>query len=143
MLEDASGAATDLTTWQAQVLQELRLTPVEAPWLRDDDLLEFLHHAGARYRAIVFVGGLDALVSRALPLVPDRAVLIPDAPESEPLDAPERRAAFHVPRAIGFRDAAERDRVHAAFHDDQVPYEIVGDLEPDALERLLAMALHG
>ena len=43
LLEDISSKAVNLTTWHEQAKAELRLTPKEAPWLNDDDLLQFFY----------------------------------------------------------------------------------------------------
>jgi hypothetical protein len=43
ILEDMAGNAGDLVTWQFWCKEILGLDPMSAPWLNDDDLLEFLH----------------------------------------------------------------------------------------------------
>ena len=111
------------------------------------ELLEFLHHEHARYRAIVFLSYASPLTAFGLPLVPERAVLVPllEARDAD-LGEPPYRALFHLPRAIGYRDAAERDRVQSTVRNEQVPYELVSLGDQDggdrAFDRLVATALY-
>jgi hypothetical protein len=48
LIEEVSGKATDLTTWQRHALEHLRLTPDAAPWLNDDELLQFFYEESKR-----------------------------------------------------------------------------------------------
>ena len=118
---------------------------VRGPW--SPELLEFLHHEHARYRAIVFLSYASPLTAFGLPLVPERAVLVPlvDGADAD-LGEPPYRALFHLPRAIGYRDAAERDRVQSTVRNEQVPYELVSLGDQDggdrAFDRLVATALY-
>jgi hypothetical protein len=43
LIEVISGGATDLTSWQKEALETFRLTPKDASWLNDDDLLQFFY----------------------------------------------------------------------------------------------------
>lgn len=43
LLEEISGAAVDLASWQRGAAEKLRLKADETPWLADDDLLQFFH----------------------------------------------------------------------------------------------------
>ena len=116
------------------------------PWT--PDLFEFLHHEHARYRAIAFFSYASPLTAFGLPLVPERAILLPLVDGADDLGIAPYRALFHLPRAIGYRDDAERRRVHAAVRNEQVPYELLslddasgpGD---EAFDRLVAIAVHG
>lgn len=49
LLEEVSGEATDLTGWQQQAQELLRLTPEETPWLNDDELLQFFYEEVTEY----------------------------------------------------------------------------------------------
>jgi hypothetical protein len=49
LIEGISGKATDLTMWQAQALQVLRLTTKEAPWLNEAQLLYFFYEEYTQY----------------------------------------------------------------------------------------------
>ena len=43
LMEEVSGTASDVATWQKEAGIKLRITQSDAPWLRDDDLLEFFN----------------------------------------------------------------------------------------------------
>ena len=43
VMEDISGSSGDVASWQKEAAAKLRITQTDAPWLRDDDLLEFLN----------------------------------------------------------------------------------------------------
>lgn len=90
------------------------------------DLLEFLHREGRRYEAIVFYGYLYYPTARGLPLLPERAALVPTAHDERALRAAPYRALFHLPRAIGYLTAEERDLVWRTFRNEHVPFEVVG-----------------
>lgn len=113
------------------------------PWT--PDLFEFLHHEHARYRAVVFLSYASPLTAFGLPLVPERAILLPLVDDDADLGAPPYRALFHLPRAIGYRDDVERERVQRATRNEDVPYELVGldgTGADAAFDRLVATALH-
>ena len=112
------------------------------PW--SPALLEFLHHEHSRYRAVVFLSYASPLTVFGLPLVPERAILVPQAAGGADLADPPYVALFHLPRAIGYADERERDRVQVATRNEQVPYELMRSADASAaLDRLLAVALHG
>jgi hypothetical protein len=48
LIEEASGPATNLTMWHQKAKEVLRLTPRVAPWLNDDELLQFFHEEATR-----------------------------------------------------------------------------------------------
>lgn len=51
LIEEISGAAKNLADWQKLAQERLRLEPRSAPWLCDDDLLEFFHHEHTDFSA--------------------------------------------------------------------------------------------
>jgi uncharacterized caspase-like protein len=57
LMEDVSGKSGDVVAWQKEAAATLRITQSDAPWLRDDDLLEFLHHEGTLPEADRLSGG--------------------------------------------------------------------------------------
>ncbi|HUP22161.1 MAG TPA: glycosyltransferase family 4 protein, partial [Thermoanaerobaculia bacterium] len=61
-----------------------------------------------------------------LPLVPERAVLVPTAHDEPAIGLSLYRRVFHLPRAIAFNTAEERAMVHRRFANARVPNEIVG-----------------
>ncbi len=90
------------------------------------DLFEFLHDRGARYHAVVFYTYIYAPTALGLPLVPERAALVPTAHDELPLRLAPYRAVFQLPRAIGFLTPEERDLVRRTFRNEHVPSEVIG-----------------
>lgn len=126
-----AGRAADFKAFERKVMVEEHSLSDELAWLRVQGpdvpgLYEFLHREGSRYDAIVFYTYIYAPTALGLPLVPERAALVPTAHEEGPLRLAPYRALFHLPRAIGFLTPEERDLVHATFRNEQVPHEILG-----------------
>lgn len=90
------------------------------------ELLEFLHREGASYDAILFWTYVHFPTVRGLPLVPERALLVPSLDPEMPLALAPYRALFALPRAIGFLTPEERDLVHRAFRNEQIPSLVIG-----------------
>lgn len=113
-------------------------------------LLEFLHGEGRGYGLVIFYECETGPTALGLPIVPERAALIPMAGDAARLDARPFRALFQMPRAIGFQSEAERERINAEFHIEHIPYELVPapsredgvptDEFREPLERLAALA---
>jgi glycosyltransferase involved in cell wall biosynthesis len=89
-------------------------------------LLEFLRREGKNYDAILFYTYIYEPTAAGLPLVPERAALISTAHDEEPLRLAPYRALFQLPRAFGFLTPEERDLVHARFHNEHIPSEVLG-----------------
>jgi hypothetical protein len=49
LIESISGKATDVTSWQEQAQQILRLSPKDAPWLNEAQLLHFFYEEHTQY----------------------------------------------------------------------------------------------
>ncbi|MDQ2951434.1 MAG: glycosyltransferase family 4 protein, partial [Chloroflexota bacterium] len=63
---------------------------------------------------------------RGLPLVADRAVLVPTAHAEPALGLSIYEPVFHAPRAIAFNTEEERAIVRRRFHNERVPNDILG-----------------
>ena len=97
------------------------------------ELLDFLVAEGRSYDHILFFTYIYYPTVFGLPLVPDRAVLVPTAHDEPAIRLTSYRALFHAPRAIAFNTEEEREMVHRVFRNRRVPNEIVGvgvDLAP-------------
>lgn len=95
-------------------------------WPDVSALLEFLHQEGGRFDAILFFGH-GAATALGLPLQPERAVLIPTGADAAALRVPSLRAAFFLPRAIGFLTELQRELVHGELRNRHVPHEVLAD----------------
>jgi hypothetical protein len=101
---------------------------------------------GARFDAFLFLAWDHPVTRGALAAVAERSVLLPlverDADRPDPL---YDGYLFRLPRALGFRDAEERDALVAAVPKAAtVPSELVGpELDPSRLAQLVGLASRG
>ena len=126
-----AGRDPEFKSFEHQVLEEEHHVRDELAWPQrqgphSPDLYEFLHRKGRDYDAILFYTYIYAPTALGLPIVPERAALISTAHDEYPLRLAPYRALFHLPRAIGYLTPEERTMVHARFHNEQVPDEILG-----------------
>ena len=133
----AAGRDPEFKAFEHHVLEEQHHVADELAWPRRQgpdcpDLLEFLHRHGREYDAILFYTYIYGPTALGLPIVPERAALISTAHDEYPLRLAPYRALFHVPRAIGYLTPEERAMVHARFHNEQVPDEVLGYAVGDA-----------
>ena len=123
--------AADFKEFEDRVLLHEHDLEDEVDWLVRQgpdcpELLEFLHAEGSTYDAVIFYTYIYAPTALGLPLVPERAVLIPTAHRERALALAPYRALFQMPRAIGYLTPEERDVVHATMRNELVPSTILG-----------------
>jgi glycosyltransferase involved in cell wall biosynthesis len=133
----AAGRDPEFKTFEHHVLEEDHHITDELAWPTRQgpdcpELLEFLHAHGQDYDAVLFYTYIYAPTALGLPLVPERAALVSTAHDEYPLRLAPYRALFHLPRAIGYLTPEERTMVHARFHNEQVPDEVLGYALGDA-----------
>jgi hypothetical protein len=87
-------------------------------------LLSFLHAEGRRFDAILFYDHQAPSTVLGLPIVPERAALIPMSVGGVPDERPFG-ALFQMARAIGFLSTEERLRINDAVHVEHIPYELL------------------
>lgn len=90
------------------------------------ELLEFVHREGPGYDSVVFFTYIYAPTVYGVPLVPERAVVVPTAHDEPALALAAYRPVFHAPRALAFNTVEERDMVHRRFGNQRVPHDVVG-----------------
>lgn len=90
------------------------------------DLTEFLFRRGREYDHVLFFTYIYWTTVFGLPLVPERAVLVPTAHDEPAIALSMYRRVFHLPRAIAFNTLEERAMVQRRFADQRVPSEVVG-----------------
>lgn len=120
----------DYKAVEARLLGERTLRE-EWDWLRAQgphcpELLDHLHREGHRYGAVLFYTYIYEPTALGVPLVPERAALIPTAHDEVPLRLAPFRAAFHLPRAIGYLTPEERALAHRTFRNEHVPDDVLG-----------------
>lgn len=89
-------------------------------------LLEFVHRKGPTYTSVVFFTYIYAPTAHGVPLVPERAVVVPTAHDEPALALAVYRPVFHAPRALSFSTVEERDMVHRTFGNERVPHDVIG-----------------
>ena len=90
------------------------------------ELLEHLRRFGRDFDAVLFFTYIYYPTVYGLPLVPERAILIPTAHDEPALRLSVYRRLFHAPRAIAFNSVEERQLVHRTFANQRIPSEIAG-----------------
>jgi glycosyltransferase involved in cell wall biosynthesis len=111
-----------------------------AQWIRSQGphapgLLEHLRHDGGRYDVVAFVTYLYATTVEALPLVADRALLLPAMHDEPPLALRVFDAVFAAPRLLLFSTPEELELARRRFGVEDARSRIVGggvDDHPDA-----------
>jgi glycosyltransferase involved in cell wall biosynthesis len=90
------------------------------------ELLEFLFKRGRDYDHVLFFTYIYYPTVLGLPLVPERAVLVPTAHEESAIGLTAYKPVFHGPRAIAYNTEEERRMVWRRFRNERVSNEIVG-----------------
>ena len=90
------------------------------------ELLDFLFKRGRDYDHVLFFTYIYYPTVLGLPLVPERAVLVPTAHEESAIGLAAYKPVFHSPRAIAYNTDEERHMVWRRFRNERVSNEIVG-----------------
>lgn len=90
------------------------------------DLREHLFRHGREYDHVLFFTYIYWTTLFGMPLVPERAVLVPTAHDEPAIGLSLYRRVFHLPRAIAFNTEEERRMVHRRFANARIPNDIVG-----------------
>ena len=99
---------------------------VDAQGPHSPELLEFVHARRDDYDGFLFFTYIYEPTAYGVPLVPQRAVLVPTAHDEPAISLSVYRALFHAPRAIAFNTEEERAMVWRRFRNERVPSEIMG-----------------
>jgi glycosyltransferase involved in cell wall biosynthesis len=110
---------------KAHTLEDER-TFVDAQGPYAPDLLEHLWRVGRDADHLLFFTYIYYPTVRGLPLVPERAVLVPTAHDEPAIRLSIYEPVFHAPRAIAFNTEEERAMVHRRFNNARVPNDILG-----------------
>lgn len=112
----------------------------EVEWVRRQGplalaLVEWLRAHGGDYDGVLFFTYLYLPTILGLPLVAEKAVLVPTAHDERPIYLDLFRALFRLPRALVFQIEEEQAFVEARFHTRHLPSAVIGggvDPVPDA-----------
>lgn len=89
-------------------------------------LLKFIENNKNNYDLFIFITYLYCTTFFGLPLVKDRAVLLPTAHDEPPIYLSIFESLFKLPKAIIFNTAEEREFVESKFHTQSIPNDIIG-----------------
>jgi glycosyltransferase involved in cell wall biosynthesis len=90
------------------------------------ELLDHLFKRGREYDHVLFFTYIYYPTVLGLPLVPERAVLVPTAHEESAIGLATYKPVFHAARAIAYNTEEERRMVWRRFRNERVSNEIVG-----------------
>lgn len=126
-----SGRARDFRLREHRAFQKVHALSDEDAFVRAQgpvapELLEHLRRYGRDFDAVLFFTYIYYPTVQGLPLVPERAILVPTAHDEPALTLSVYRRLFHAPRAFAFNSEEERRLVHRTFRNERIPGDIVG-----------------
>jgi len=103
----------------------------ELQWMKDQGpystgLLDYIRTSYHDYDLYIFVTYLYPPTVFGLPLVSDKAILLPMAHDEAYLRLPVLRSLFHLPRAIVYNTEPEMRLVNRIAHNEHVPQIVAG-----------------
>lgn len=121
----------DFTQQTIDLFEESRTLFDEFQWMKDQGpystgLLDYVRDSYDRYDLFIFVTYLYPPTFFGLPLVSDKAILVPTAHDEPYLRLPAIRPLFHLPQAIIYNTESEKQLVNRITHNDYVPQIVAG-----------------
>src|SRR5262249_32816695 len=103
----------------------------EYRWMIDQgpacpQLIEYLKIHAADFEVFLFFTYLYYPTFFGLPMVAEKAVLIPTAHDEPAIHLGIFSSVFHLPRFISFNTDEERQFVHRTFHNEYIPSAVIG-----------------
>ncbi len=100
-------------------------------WVKDQgpyatELFEFIRKSYDHFDYFIFFTYLYAPTFFGLPLVSDKAILVPTAHEEPYIELPAFRSLFHLPQTIVYNTEPEMLHVHQVTGNQQVPGIVAG-----------------
>ena len=114
-----------------RLLQSRRTIEEEMAWIRRNGpfsatLLQFIRRSHETFDLFIFFTYLYATTFFSLPLVADKAILVPAAHEEPFLYLEAYRVLFHMPRHIVYLTHAEKALVQRVMGNERVPATVAG-----------------
>ena len=114
-----------------RLLQSGRTIEQEMEWIRRNGpfsaaLLQFIRNAQQEFDLFLFFTYLYATTFFGLPLVADKAILVPAAHEEPFLNLEAYRVLLHMPRHIVYLTHAEKALVQKVTGNEEVPATVTG-----------------
>ena len=103
----------------------------EYRWVKDQgpystEQLQFIRNSYSDFDFFIFFTYLYAPTFFGLPLVSDKAILVPTAHEEPYIEFPAFRSLFHLPRTIVYNTEMERSHVNRVTGNEGVPGIVAG-----------------
>ncbi len=115
---------TDLFRYEHTLFDELTWVKNQGPY--STPLFDFISESHARFNYFIFFTYLYAPTFFGLPLVSDKAILVPTAHDEPYLKLPVFRSLFHLPQVIVYNTEPEKAHVHNITGNRDVPGIIAG-----------------
>jgi len=114
-----------------KVLCKVHSFDEETEWMKlqgpySTELFKFIGDSKNDYDLFFFFTYLYCTTFFGLPLVADKAILVPAAHDEPPVYLSIFNETFHIPRAIMYNTKEEKDFVIRHFGNGHVPYDIAG-----------------
>lgn len=107
-----------------EVLDEYKWLVEQGPEV--PELLEYLRVHRDDFDLFVFFTYLYYPTFFGLPVVADKAILVPTAHDEPAIYLSIFNTLFHLPRFIAFNTEVERDFIHRLFHNRHIPHDEIG-----------------
>jgi len=123
--------------------QELRWLDEEGP--NSPALIRHIEKNRSQYDLFIFFSYRYWITFHGLPLVADRAILVPTAEHDPVVDLEIFREFFRLPAGIVYLTPEERQLIEGISGNRQVPSDVIGGLDtwPDAVDRELFRTRNG
>jgi len=108
----------------ATVSEQLKWVEEQGPYA--PALIEYIRDHKNDYDALIFVTYLYYTTFFGIKEAGDKAILIPTAHNEAPIHLGIYQDVFSAPRALIFLTEEEREFVHRTFHNEKIPYDILG-----------------
>lgn len=105
-------------------------------------LVDYVDEHQDEYDAIIVVTYLYYPAVKSIVRIKDKAIFIPTAHQEPFIHFKMYEEVFNAPKAYVFLTDEEKDLVHSIFHNEQIPYEVMGvgvtvpeKVDPDAFKK--------
>lgn len=89
-------------------------------------LIDYLRENRDNFDVIIFFTYLYYPTFFGLPVVADKAILVPTAHDEPAIRLSIFQTLFHLPRFIAFNTEEEKRFVHSLFHNAYIPHDVIG-----------------
>ncbi|MFA4848363.1 MAG: glycosyltransferase [Methanoregula sp.] len=114
-----------------RIFQQQHTSDDEIQWMRlqgpySTKLLEFIQNNANNFDFFVFFTYLYCTTFFGLPLVKDKAILVPTAHDEPPIYLSIFKSLFSLPQALIYSTPEEKKFVNLKFNNECIPHDIIG-----------------